>query len=44
VWNRPVRLSQATRGCIVRAMALRKIFRARNFLRKNRRHAEMPMD
>jgi hypothetical protein len=25
-------------------MALRKIFRARNFLRKNRRHAEMPMD
>jgi hypothetical protein len=35
---------QATPNRIVRAMALRKLFRARNFLRKNRRHAEMPMD
>jgi hypothetical protein len=44
VCNRPIRLSQATRDSVVRAMALRKIFRARNFPGKNRRHAEMPMD
>jgi hypothetical protein len=44
VCNRPIRLSQATRNRIVRAVALRKIFRARNFLGKNRRHVEMPMD
>jgi hypothetical protein len=44
VCNRPIRLSPATRNGIVHATPLRKTFRAREFLRKNRRHAEMPMN
>jgi hypothetical protein len=44
VCNRPIRISPATRNRIVRATPLRKTFRERKFLRKNPRHAEMPMN
>jgi len=44
VCNCPFRLSQATRNRVAGATPLRKTFRARKFLRKNLRDAEMPMN